>query len=648
MQKWLVSLSLLFALGGCSDPLTKLVNSKFPPVTAEDQRTTAISTTADALAKVHIASLGIGVSLPDATTALFSAPLKQQGVTRLKLDGDKQLLRLEVAFDRKFTEADAGDDKDLANILGVVRPRIAGGLTVYAGLAGAVATNGQIPQIELRLLPSIATVKVDKIDIAERYDVTAAAAAITSLLSKYKDNISGELTRSALTRVTVPAMANKPVDFNRTFEIRSGGTQATVVTSTSPITVPFRLDSLAWLVTDNHVSALVQLVPADAPATPPTAQVGRTYAEVKDRFESHLKDSLAVPDHDKTWVAIRKDVVAVAMNSVVRQAGLCVTATVEVPNQHSESQIKLPDGMGIDCTPTKACNQRECKFEANHDTRDCSACILPRPWGGCAQRGNDPFCEAAKAAQNLAYNTDANLRKADCDRLAAQEKLACEAEKTSTKLLCEAKKEALNALARTGKFANLDIDASLKTNNMKVCLKDFTLSTTLDRLQFALDVQGSADAKVNVKFVPLDIVGHLACVMDWSKEQTFTASLRDARIGITSDVRLVTDSTGARAEARFDKIAIKAKLDPGPTEFLLKSPELILKCPVLAAVAPTVIALTPFVPQLKGDIDYTLPEEQMSMKLELPDQDVAGKKLSIAVSSTAVSLVVSGMLANGP
>jgi len=110
----------------------------------------------------------------------------------------------------------------------------------------------------------------------------------------------------------------------------------------------------------------------------------------------------------------------------------------------------------------------------------------------------------------------------------------------------------------------------------------------------------------------------------------------------------VTDSTGARAEARFDKIAIKAKLDPGPTEFLLKSPELILKCPVLAAVAPTVIALTPFVPQLKGDIDYTLPEEQMSMKLELPDQDVAGKKLSIAVSSTAVSLVVSGMLANGP
>jgi hypothetical protein len=134
--------------------------------------------------------------------------------------------------------------------------------------------------------------------------------------------------------------------------------------------------------------------------------------------------------------------------------------------------------------------------------------------GQCIQRWNEPTCEAAKAAQNRIYLADANWRKADCDRLAAQEKAACEIEKTGTKALCETKKGALNALARTGKFAKLGTDVSVQTTNMHICIKDFNLSTGLDHLQFALDVQGSAEAAVDVTFIPLDIVGHLTCVMD--------------------------------------------------------------------------------------------------------------------------------------
>ena len=41
----------------------------------------------------------------------------------------------------------------------------------------------------------------------------------------------------------------------------------------------------------------------------------------------------------------------------------------------------------------------------NHDTRDCSVCLL-RVLGHCTQRGNDPVCEAAKAAQNAAYSVE--------------------------------------------------------------------------------------------------------------------------------------------------------------------------------------------------------------------------------------------------
>jgi hypothetical protein len=644
MKKRIFSLFLLLSLGGCTDPLTKLVNSKFPPVTTEEQRAAAINTTADALARVHIASLGVGVSLPDASAAVFTDALRAQGITKLTLDGDKQLLRLTISFDRTFTEADAVENQDVAKLLRDGKPRLQGNLTIFAGLAGEVATPGSAPIIELRLLPAVETINITKIELSKKYDVTLAGAAIVALLNKYKDNISGELTRSTLTHITVPAMADRPVDFNKTFEVKSGSAQAAVITATNPVTVPFRVESIAWLVADNHLDALVQLTPIEAPPTQPTAVVNRTFEAIKDRFASHVKDDLAVPNADRTWIAIRKDVVAAAMNSLVRQAALCVSASAEVPNQHSETQIKLPDGMGIDCTPTKECSPRQCSFESNHDTRNCSACLVHNPFGGCVVRGNDPFCEAAKATQNAIYTTDANLRKADCDRLAAQEKLSCEVEKSATKLLCETKKEALNALARTGKFANLDVDASMKTNDMKVCLRDFTLSPAIDRVQFALDVQGSASAKVNVKFVPLDIVGHLTCVMDWSKEQTFNASLRDSRVGISSDIHLITDQSGARAAATLAAIPIKARLDPGPTEFLLKSPELLVKCPVLAAIAPTMIALTPFVPQLKGDIDYTLPVQDVSIKLELPEQDVAGKKLTGRVAATPVSLVVSGLL----
>lgn len=96
----------------------------------------------------------------------------------------------------------------------------------------------------------------------------------------------------------------------------------------------------------------------------------------------------------------------------------------------------------IDCRPTRNCSN----LNRSHDTRNCSACLLKAPricifgrcsGGQCIQRGKDPFCEVAKAAQNAIYEADYAARVLDCNRLNSSEKLVCEAGKALKKGDCE-------------------------------------------------------------------------------------------------------------------------------------------------------------------------------------------------------------------
>jgi hypothetical protein len=84
---------------------------------------------------------------------------------------------------------------------------------------------------------------------------------------------------------------------------------------------------------------------------------------------------------------------------------------------------------------------------------------------------------------------------------------------------------------------------------------------------------------------------------------------------------------------------IKAKLRPGPTEYLLRSPEILVKCPLIAAAAPIAVVLTPFIPELRGDVDFPLPEQKASLDLLFPYPNLMGHSLSVAVTSTNAALV---------
>jgi hypothetical protein len=80
----------------------------------------------------------------------------------------------------------------------------------------------------------------------------------------------------------------------------------------------------------------------------------------------------------------------------------------------------------IDCTPKQDCS-------LNADTRECNTCVVSL-FGHCSIRGNDPACEAAKAAQSALY---------------AAQKAQCESQKVAQKAACEATKEALKSAAES-------------------------------------------------------------------------------------------------------------------------------------------------------------------------------------------------------
>ena len=101
-----------------------------------------------------------------------------------------------------------------------------------------------------------------------------------------------------------------------------------------------------------------------------------------------------------------------AMKGVLLILVLWATAGITAATAQNTQPGECPSPELIDCTPTQSCARPR-------DGRDCNRCVFS-VFGRCQVRGNDPACEAAKAAQNSAYDV---------------EKAACETEKSGQKAL---------------------------------------------------------------------------------------------------------------------------------------------------------------------------------------------------------------------
>jgi hypothetical protein len=269
--------------------------------------------------------------------------------------------------------------------------------------------------------------------------------------------------------------------------------------------------------------------------------------------------------------------------------------------------------------------------------------LLRNPFNGdCVQEGNDPFCETAKAAENARCQAEAAGRKLDCERLREQERLTCEGEKAGEKLLCETGKEALGRLARTGKFGILEAGVRAKADAVRVCMKSFALSPDLAHVRLELAIDGEASADVSMKFTPLDIVGHLTCQAPFTESRSFRASLRRSDVTVESDIHLTADAAGAHATLKVRENTVPVRLQPGPTEFLLTSPNLTLACQGLNLIKPLAVVLTPFVPQLRGEIDQKIKEREITFDLAVPEQTVGDLTVKGTVLDSPQALFLFG------
>lgn len=124
----------------------------------------------------------------------------------------------------------------------------------------------------------------------------------------------------------------------------------------------------------------------------------------------------------------------------------------------------------------------------------------------------------------------------------------------------------------------------------------------------------------------------------FTESRSFRASLRKSEITIESGVQLTTDTNGAHTKFEVQGNTVPVRLQPGPTEFLLTSPNLTLACQGLSLIKPLLVALTPFIPELRGEIDQKINKDGIMFDLAVPTQRVGDLTVKGAIQSSPKSL----------
>jgi hypothetical protein len=649
-MKYILGLFVALAIGAVGyfilleEPLAAQLNKHWSPVSVADQRQRAIDSTFSILHVTPEPALAAGTDF-ETVTKLLSPSLSEQGVVALRLKGDHQLIRLEADFTRTFGPDDLPPGNGGRDLIGRLKPRISGTVIAYFGITGS-QTDSQTGMLSLRLLPAVKSLFVKDVTLADKTDATATIAIVIAILNRYAENLTSVINRAPFLTVSVPASAANPINPADLFKPEISGTPDIKVSLVSkPVTIPLKVGNVAWLVQDDGIALFASLVPAEVKLiTPPPAT--STFDALQLLFLERLKTALAISSLPKhVWVAASKAVLANIVNSAFHQAEPYLTVAGQVPTLSASQQISFADETTMNCTPKRECAQtRQCDFPASHDTRDCSACILNNPFGGCILRGNDPWCEAQKATQNTIYDADATAKKIDCERIKETNRFQCEAEKSGQKSLCEAAKEGLKRLARTGKFANIDESVGGPAA-VRISIAKVQLSDDLAHFGLTLGASGSANFSVHIKFMPLDIVGHLACVADWTEDRDVRVTIVEQNIPINVNLAGKIINGKQVYSGLVRDFGLKLHFQPSPMEVVLQSTNFMLACAPLAGLLNGIeMNLSPLIPNLLEDFDYNQKAISFAFSPVLPNTKVLGKDLKLDAIESTLALIASGKL----
>ena len=638
------------------DPIVDLLNTKWQAVSIEQQRQKAIDGSASALKMFPSANVAAGVDVK--TILQVVGPLlTPEGVTSIRVKGDEQLLHVAADFKRVFGPDDVPADSKYRGLLMATKPDIQGTISLSLGIAGA-APDQKSAKLQLKILPVFNNLHVAKVVLAEKADATAAGDALSFVLNRYASNVTAALNEIPILDVSVPTTLPGLDDPAGSIKISiPSAPDVKVSASAKPITNPFRVAGIATLIDGDHLIATARLVPTtDAP--PNLGTVSSTFAAMKADLFSHLKEGLDISGPpDGVWVAVGKALLADGLNSAFAQAEPCVSAQGPIPKQSLTKTVPLPSDDGKQCDPSDKCDlqvdKRDCRRPPscthNHDERNCSGL-------------GKPFCEAAKATQNVAYDADFNrcnagawitdqgceLEKGTQNGIYAANKAACETGKTTKQAACEAAKKGLEELARTGNLANIDVSMGGPAN-LKICFSKVKASETLGDMSLALGMEGSADIASHIKFVPLDIVGHLACPAEWTDDRTIKVTIPNQTMPV--NVTLAARRVDGKQfyDGHVADVTLKLHFDPSPTVVLLRSANFTLAClPLAGLINAVTFNLAPLIPELLKDFDYKQKEIHFSFTPQLPQVKVLKSDIDAALSDTPKALTLAGTVKTTP
>jgi hypothetical protein len=277
MTRWLtVVLTLLIVAGGLylslhgnpllaqlqGDPLRAALNRHWPPASAEQQRQAAMNSAATTLKVLSAPNVAAGADVPTIQAIAFDE-VKSKGVTKVALATDRQLLKVTADFDVTLKPEDLPSDSDKRSLVAALTPRVAGQVELFLTAAASLVESPK-RALQIKLLPAVSSIQIDKVTVGGSYDVTAAGDVIAFLLNRYADNVSSVLSDNPLLSVTLPATLQDEFDPSGPIKVDlKEAPDLKLAITGHPIKSPFGLGAAAWLIDGEKLVVIVEVAPLD-------------------------------------------------------------------------------------------------------------------------------------------------------------------------------------------------------------------------------------------------------------------------------------------------------------------------------------------------------------------------------------------------
>ena len=616
----------VLALSGCAT-LRKAVNNRFPPINESQQRQIAVDSTAKALSTIKTPTILAKVNLSDAGQVLLNEELSKVGVTKLNVVGSQQLLKISLDFDHKFSESDAGGDDEGRKFIAKWKPEVAGSIVVFAGLKNpdVNAINlADIPAMDLQILPALSTVQVNDLKVFGHYKVTLLVQPLVALLNAYKDNVSGILSRSKFASISIPAVAEKPFNVDRSFSFQIDHQTVNATISANPIPIPDKLTGVAWRIADNNLTVLLEVLPQTASDPPGSPVLPATFKGIDDRFNDLLKTEFDLSSlDDSELVAVNDDLIANTLAGVVKQASPCAAFSdpgINIPSVDKMISI-APDSANCLQDPTN------CEIHCEHKTADDHCGTFNAP------------CKLKEAGEQTVFNAEYGACIGARDAKIA----ACRSAQAVTQAGCEAAKKSFD-FAIAGEVGDVTAKGSANAN-AQVCLSRLALSDHLASVDIDLNASGKANGNVAFGFSPRRGVGRAICVMDVNLNNDFTAGFSAPQWSATSPVTV--DQIGEDISISYDLEGGKIPANYSPTLSSLLShdlPKIALKCP-LVGTAGTIADASGVLDGIPNNFQLQVPPIKGVQVVPLPKLSIGDEKVKVTLRPlTGKAIIVEGRL----